>query len=524
MEVTITLRPYQQTLKAEARSATARARRICVVLPTGGGKSAILSSIAADAAAKSKTVWILAHRRKLIQQLSETVARWNIEHGIIQSGKPQTDHKVQVGSVDTVVRRLDQYAAPDLIIVDEAHHLSRGNKWGKVIEAFPDAYLIGFTATPERLDGKGLGDGKGGYMQSLVLGPDAKWLTNNGFLAPSAVFSWPTKISDALKVRAGDYAPETSAAILDKPAIMGDVVAAYRKHLDGKTAIANCCTVLHAESVAASFNEAGIAAAAITGKTDKAVQDLLFAELTSGKLKVLCQCELISEGVDVPSVSGGLMLRPTQSIALWLQQCGRVLRPKPDGSKAVILDFVGNALRLGLPTDTRDWSLEGKAKRAKDAPGVRMCNVCYAANPSGVTECEECGAEFPVKSVDDIATVAGTLTELAPKGMRPGDPVYVDGYEGVFYVATNPEDGQVLLHASKTLAFHIYRLKVSAGNPLERAIVAPLNSLRPHVGAPKRASSGAGTLEQLQQIEKQRGYKPGWASHVYRSRMAKASR
>jgi superfamily II DNA or RNA helicase len=517
------LRNYQLILKSDIRAALLRVRRVCAVGPTGMGKSAILSSIAADAAAKGRTVWILAHRRKLIQQLSETVARWNIEHGIIQSGKPQTDHKVQVGSVDTVVRRLQQYPAPDLIIVDEAHHLSSGNKWGRVVEAFPDAYLIGFTATPERLDGKGLGDGKGGYMQALILGPDAKWLTDNGFLAPAAVYSWPTKITGDLKVRAGDYAPETSAAMLDKPAIMGDVVAAYRKHLDGKTAIANCCTVAHAENVAASLNEAGIAAAAITGKTDKAVQDQLFAELTSGELKVLCQCELISEGVDVPSVSGGLMLRPTQSIALWLQQCGRVLRPKPDGGNAVILDFVGNAIRLGLPTDKREWGLEGKAKRAKDAPSARICKVCYAANPAGVTACQECNTEFPVKSVDDIATVAGTLTELAPKGMRPGDPVCTNGEQGVFYVASAPEYGQVLLCRSRVGAIQIHKGTMRR-EQLDASIVAPLNSLRPHLGAFKRASSGAGTLEQLQQIEKQRGYKPGWANHVYRSRLAKAGR
>lgn len=522
MEV-IELRPYQQTLKSDARIAASRARRICAVLPTGGGKSAILSSIAADAAAKGKTVWILAHRRKLIQQLSETVASWDIEHGIIQSGKPQTNHTVQVGSVDTVIRRLEQYAAPDLIIVDEAHHLSSGNKWGKVVEAFPDAYLIGFTATPERLDGKGLGEGKGGYMREIVLGPDAKWLTDNRFLAQSVVYSWPTKITENLKVRAGDYAAELAAQEMDKPAIMGNVIEQYRKHLDGKTAIANCCTVLHAENVAASFNEAGIAAAAITGKTEKAVQDLLFAELTSGALKVLCQCELISEGVDVPSVSGGLMLRPTKSIALWLQQCGRVLRPKPDGSKAIILDFVGNALKLGLPTDKREWSLEGKSKRAKDAPGVRICNVCYAANPIGVTQCEECGAAFPVKSVDDIATVAGELTELAPKGLRPGDQVSTTVEPGLFYVASNPEDGQVLLSRSRVGAIEIHRGTMSRER-LDTSIVAPLDSLSAYVGAFKRSSAGAGTLEQLQHIEKQRGYKPGWANHVYRSRLAKAGR
>jgi superfamily II DNA or RNA helicase len=518
----ITLRDYQQTLKTDARLVITRARRICVVLPTGGGKSAILSSIAADAGIKNKTVWILAHRRKLIQQLSETVAKWNIEHGIIQSGKPRTDHRVQVGSVDTVVRRLQDYPAPDLIIVDEAHHLTCNNKWGKVVDAFPDAYLIGFTATPERLDGKGLGEGKGGYMQELVLGPDAKWLTDNGFLAQSVVHSWPIKISDGLKVRAGDYAPEVSAAMLDKPAIMGDVIEAYRKHLDGKTAIANCCTVAHAENVAADFNRAGIAAAAITGKTDKALQDKLFADLTSGELKVLCQCELISEGVDVPSVSGGLMLRPTQSTALWLQQCGRVLRPKPDGSKAIILDFVGNAVRLDLPTAPRPWSLDGRVKRAKDAPGLRVCKVCYAANSIGSTVCSECGTEFEIKPVDDIATVAGELAELAPKGMRLGDPVCVAGEEGVFYVAINPlPGGKALLAFSRVYATRLAEGQADLLSPAGSSFTVSLDSITPHSGPVKRASSGAQTLEDLRRVAAIKGYKPSWADHIYRARMAK---
>jgi DNA repair protein RadD len=521
--LTPALRPYQEALKADTRAALRRVRRAVAVLPTGGGKSAILSSIAADAAAKGRIVWILAHRRKLIQQLSETVAGWGVDHGVIQSGRPHTDHKVQVGSVDTIVRRLDQCPAPNLVIVDETHHLTTGNKWGRVVEAFPEAYLIGFTATPERLDGKGLGEGKGGYMQGLVLGPDAKWLTDNGFLAPATVYSWPTRVTENLKVRAGDYAPEVSAAAMDKPAIMGDVVEAYRKHLNGKTSIANCCTVKHAENVAASFNAAGIEAAAITGKTDKAVQDYLFADLAAGRLKVLCQCELISEGVDVPSVSGGLMLRPTQSTALWLQQCGRVLRPKPDGGKAVILDFVGNALRLGLPTDKRDWSLEGKAKRPRDAISLRVCKQCYCANQITATSCQDCGHEFEVKSVAAIATVAGELKALAPKGMRPGDAVSLDGEQGHFYVASNPEDGQVLLCRSRVGAIDLHRGTMRR-EQLDAATVASLSALRPCAHTPKRASSGAQTLEQLRQIEKQKGYKPGWANHVYRSRMAKVGR
>jgi hypothetical protein len=149
-----------------------------------------------------------------------------------------------------------------------------------------------------------------------------------------------------------------------------------------------------------------------------------------------------------------------------------------------------------------------------------MCKVCYAANAITAKACAECGIEFEVKSVDEIETVAGELAALAPKGMRPGDPVFTDGENGVYYVASNPEDGQVLLCRSRVGAIQIHKGTMRR-EQLDASVVVNLDSLRPHIGAPKRASSGAGTLEQLQQVEKQRGYKPGWANHVYRSRMAK---
>lgn len=519
--MTITLRPYQSDLEAAARKALARVRRVLVQLPTGGGKSAILSSVASKAAAKNKTVWILAHRRKLITQLSDTVSRWGVEHGIIQSGKSRTDHAVQVGSIDTVIRRLDQYPAPDLIIIDEGHHVAAGNKWGRVIDAYPNAYVISLTATPERLDGKGLGEGKGGYMQALVCGPTVEWLTANGFLAESVTYSWPIRFSERPKSRAGDYAPESAAKIVDKPAIMGDAIAAYRKHLDGKTAIANCCTIAHAESVAASFNEAGIAAAAVTGKTDKAEQDRLFAALESGELKILCQCELISEGLDLPSVSGALMLRPTQSIVVWLQQLGRALRPKPDGSKAIILDFVGNALKLGLPSEKREWTLDGKSKRPKDAVALKVCKECYAANPVTAQECQCCGHEFEVKSAKEIATIDGTLRELAPKGMRPGDAVTTTFSKGTFYVASHPEEGQLIISRNRTAAIEIHKGTMDR-EMLTAAFVVPVASLSPIIGTPPRASKGAQTYEDLVRIGKERGFKPGWASHVWRSRQLRS--
>lgn len=504
------LRPYQLDLTNSAREALRQYQRICVALPTGGGKSVILSNIAASAAAKGHCVWILAHRRKLIQQLSDSVSRCGIDHGIIQSGVPITDRKVQVGSVGTVTRRLDQYDAPSLIIVDEAHHLTTGNQWGRVVDAFPNAYLIGFTATPQRLDGKGLGEGSGGYFQHLVHGPSSQWLTDNGYLAPATVYSWPAIETAKLKVRAGDYAAESAAEAMDKPAIMGDVIAHYRKHLDGKTAIANCCNIKHAESVAASFNAAGIPAAAITGHTSKDEQDQLFAQLESGELKVLCQCELISEGTDIPSVNGALMLRPTQSIVVWLQQCGRVLRLKSDGSRAVILDFVGNAIRLGLPTDPREWSLSGKAKRKSDAPPVRVCTNCYAANPGGSAVCLDCGHEFEAPTAREIAQVAGELTEALPFGLRVGDAVEFDGQR--WYVGTKPLHGVVALGETKSAAMAMSRGKGSLFT--SRWVTAPVSQLR----KPRHPAAGARTLDDLLTVERERGYRPGWARHVWASR------
>lgn len=420
------LRPDQATFKAAIRDRLCHSRRVCAVAPTGSGKSVVLSSITHDAAVKGRRVWVLAHRRKLIQQLSKTVARWGIEHGIIRPGEPRTDHAVQVGSVDTVVRRLHQYPAPDLVIVDEAHHLCSGNKWGRVIDALSDAYLIGFTASPQRLDGRGLGEGKGGYFQELVIGPSAAWLTEQGFLARPVVYSWPTHADGTPRRRAGDFAPESSAALMDKPAIMGDVIKGYRKRLDGKTAIANCCTVKHAESTAASFRAAGINAAAITGQTSQAEQDRLFAELERGELKVLCQCELISEGVDIPSVTGALMLRHTESLVLWLQQCGRALRAKEDGGPAIIMDFVGNALRLGLPSEEREWSLDGISKAVRGAAvSVRVCGKCFASMPSTAKVCGECGAAFEVKERKGLETVNGELVEIT-KGPLSPDMVCVE--------------------------------------------------------------------------------------------------
>jgi DNA repair protein RadD len=362
-------------------------------MPTGAGKSEVIASIAADA---NRNVLILAHRGRLVRQLSGTLSKWGIEHGIIAPGHPETDHACQVGSVLSVVRRLDRVPAPGLIILDEAHHLIRGNVWGKIIEHYPDAYLLGKTATPERLSGEGMGEDHGGYFQSMVIGPTPQWLTDQGFLAKARIFCPPSDLSRVKldKVR-GDFDMKQAEAVA--VTITGDAIMHFRQHFpNNETALAFCTTVNHARQVAEEFTAAGIPAEPLDGTMPEGERDAILDRLANKETRVVTSVAVLGEGIDIPGVNGVLLYRPTASLSLHLQMLGRALRVKPDSSDAIILDHVGNVPRLGPPTRTHEWSLEGRAKRKKsDAESVRVCFHCFAAMTGGMPVCPCCGAEQP---------------------------------------------------------------------------------------------------------------------------------
>jgi superfamily II DNA or RNA helicase len=194
---------------------------------------------------------------------------------------------------------------------------------------------------------------------------------------------------------------------------MGDSLTHYRQHLAGQTAIAFCCSVAHAEAVARLFHDAGIAAASIDGTMSNERRRDLLSELGTGKLKVLTSCSLIGEGVDVPSVGGCILLRPTASVGLHLQMIGRCLRPQP-GKTAVVLDHVGNTLRLGHHLEERDWTLDGLKKRDREAaPSVKVCPTCFATSPSTAQVCRDCGHVFAPPERRELRQVEGELQEIA---------------------------------------------------------------------------------------------------------------
>jgi len=192
---------------------------------------------------------------------------------------------------------------------------------------------------------------------------------------------------------------------------MGDCLTHYRRYLDGQTAIAFCCSIAHAEAVADLFQRNGVAAASIDGTMDSPTRERLLSDLGAGRLKVLTSCALIGEGVDVPSVAGCILLRPTQSVSLHLQMIGRCLRPQP-GKTAVILDHVGNTQRLGHHLEEREWTLDGTPKRDREAaPSVKVCPCCFSAMPSVKQVCPDCGHEFVVER-RELTTVEGELKEV----------------------------------------------------------------------------------------------------------------
>ena len=412
------LRPYQEAVIAEVRQALrGGCQAPLVVSPTGSGKTVMFSHIAHGAGAKGKRVWILVHRAELVEQTSRTMRELDIPHGVIAAGWPVDPlPHVQVVSVQTVVRRTGGLIPPDIVIVDECHHAAAGT-WSKILQAFPKAIRLGFTATPERLDGKGLA----GAFDTLIRGPEVAWLIEQGFLSPPKYYAPPNQLNlEGLNVRGGDFARDELAKEMDKPMITGDAVQHYQRLCPGAPSVVFCASIAHAEHVAQAFGAAGYSAATLDGTLDRVERRRRVRDLGNGSLQVLTSCEIISEGFDIPTVTAAILLRPTKSLGMHLQQVGRVLRVAPGKANAIILDHVGNCLRHGLAEEEREWSLEGRPKKKKkasdeDAPPVRQCPKCYACHvPAPI--CPECGHAYETKK-REIDHQDGELVELNAEWM-----------------------------------------------------------------------------------------------------------
>lgn len=473
------LRPYQTDFVDGIRAAFRRTKSVIGVAPTGAGKGVCFAYITANAAAKGKRVTIIAHRTEIVEQISIALSAMGVSHGRIAAGQPMADDPIQIAMVQTLARRLDRVKQPDMIVSDECHHFVSAT-WLKVREAWPDAYLLGVTATPIRLDGAPLGK----YFSELVIGPTVKTLIAGGFLAPIKYLAPPPKVDlSGIKTRLGDYAVDELGIAMDKKSITGDAIEHYARHINGKPAIAFCVTVDHARHVAEEFTAAGYRAASVDGTMGREQRRDVMASIGDGRIDVLTSCELISEGIDVPVVSGAILLRPTKSLGLFLQQVGRAVRPKPGGDHAVILDHVGNVRHHGLPDMDREWSLVTKVKTL--AP-VKTCDVCYRTFATHPKWREEQTCDWEPEYPPDCALVPVPVT--GNERLPPGK------VHGLLEEITSSNHWTGRLSLVSATGRDWYEL-------LDRA----------------------DTEEKLRQIAIARGYRRGWVQHVLRSRAPGAS-
>lgn len=301
-------------------------------------------------------------------------------------------------------------------LVHNCHHAVAG-QWRNVTDRNPNAFLLGLTATPERLDGKGLGIESGGVYEKLVLGPSVKSLIERGYLSQPRVFAPPINFDDsALRTIAGDYDVKQMSEMLDQPQIIGDCVRHYSKICPNMPAIAFCSTIEHARHTAEQFCNAGFDFKCIDGTMSDFDRRDAIEGLGSGRYDGLTSCNIISEGTDIPVVGCAIFLRKTKSLSLYLQQAGRVLRPYSGKEYSIILDHVRNVENHGFPEDERDWSLEGrrKQKRDEDEIFIRTCPQCYACYKSSLRACPVCGfgAENAIKSQREIEFIDAELVEI----------------------------------------------------------------------------------------------------------------
>lgn len=372
------LREYQQDLYDKTKSSFSRGyRRPLVVAPCGAGKSYLFAEMVRNT---SGEVLVLVHRNELKQQHIELLEKLGIGNARVETY--QTEH-----------RRLGKYPKPRLLIVDEAH-LSRSNTWQKIIEYY-DTFTVGFTATPVRLDGRPLGD----IFDTLITGVDTRWLIEHGHLAPYEYYAPMSVDISEVRTVAGDYVASDLERIMNERAIYGDVIKSYSRIAPGERTICYCVSVKHASETAQAFNNVGIRSAYLSAGTPERERRAIMEAFRAGEITVLCNCTLLSEGISIDEISCVILLRPTESVALGIQQMMRCMRYLP-GKTAKIIDCVGNYMRIGLPDDEREWSLSKPVpkRRLTDENGnfyIRCCPECFMTFATAPV-CPFCGSAYPL--------------------------------------------------------------------------------------------------------------------------------
>lgn len=373
---------YQRKLVDETRRKLGEGNRgVMVVSPPGSGKSVVIAEIARLATLKGNRVMFFVHRRELVKQITDSFKAQDVDLS-----------KCTIMTVRKIANRLETLPKPSLIIVDESHH-SRAKTYRKIFDYYSDVPRLGFTGSPWRMSGKGFQD----IYSAMVEGPTVSWLIEHQKLAPFTEYGYKLGDSSQLKVGSnGDYTHQSMDKFA-KTVIRGQVVKTWQKKANGLKTIVYCHSIDFAHKVAEDFNQAGIPAVEADSKTPTKERDKIMADFKAGRITVLCNVDLVSEGFNVPDCACAVLLRPTKSLVVYLQQSMRCMRYEP-GKKAIIIDQVENANHFGRPDTDREWTLADRPKKKgaakQQGPQIRTCPECFAVVPAQCKSCPECDYVF----------------------------------------------------------------------------------------------------------------------------------
>lgn len=436
------LRPYQRKNANEIIAALAGgAPSVLYVLPTRGGKTVVSTEVTKTLLGIGASCCLFVHRAELLAQASRTLTAQGIAHGVIAPGESLTGHTMHVAAIDTVRARLDQpetrawLAGLRLGQVDEAHH-SEADGWGAVLSGIGGA-LMGMTATPYRLDGKGLGN----TWRTEVRGPVIRDLIAGGYLVQPVTQAPMTASMQGISKVAGDFSRGAAARVVATPEMIDYAVRAYARFAPGEPSVWFCTTVDHANALRDAFRRAGWRAASVDGSMGPTERRDSIYGLADGTVQCLTSCEIISEGTDLPYVSLAGLCRPTASTALYMQQAGRVLTPSAGKARCTILDFVGNWTRHGLVDQPRVWSLDGGITgMERQVSALRRCGHCHRVAEATGTACPGCGRAY--RKVFGAHTDAA-LAAMPRIGGLPADAVLAMAYADLtrfLETLTRPDD------------------------------------------------------------------------------------
>jgi len=424
----MSLRPYQVTVINDSRACLANGlKRIALYGPTGCGKSVIIEEFAQLALAKGRRVAIIANRIHLVKQLVERFTASNIPHGVLQGQNTINIHKpVVICSIDTLHSR----GLPDgidFLLIDEAHAVPGSKKYRELLFRYNNVPCIGVTATPfSKGMAKHYVELDGPVFQELVIAETIRGLIDQGFLVDCEIYAPSEPDLSGLKLTKNsfgemDYSDKSEefAAAVDKPTLVGDIVAHWHKLAEGKPTICFATSIAHSRHIVEQFKASGVTAAHIDCYMDEDDRDALTNDFKAGKYTVLSNCSLLAEGFDYPACEVMILARPTKSLIRYIQMVGRILRPFHGKDRGLLLDHSGSVKTLGFPTDDLPLELDdGKPKTAskqkeREEPKPTKCHKCHFLKPPKCQKCPKCGAV--AERQNDITHDDGELQKLEKK-------------------------------------------------------------------------------------------------------------